>query len=48
MPYRRIAEHKRRLRKAKMGKERKRKLRKYGSTPPFPIHPQEDKKKKSK
>lgn len=31
-------QYKRRLRKAKMGKERRRALRNQGTTPPFPIH----------
>lgn len=34
----------RKRKKTKMGKERKRKLRKEGSTPKFPIHLEESKK----
>jgi len=35
---------KRRRKLSKQGYKRKRKLRKDGSTPAFPIHPEEDKK----
>jgi hypothetical protein len=36
----------RRNKLAKQGRMRKRKLRANGSTPPFPIHPEENKSKK--
>jgi len=45
MPTRYRTSVRRNLRRAKMGKERKRKLRRDGSTPPFPTHPEEKKKK---
>lgn len=41
MPTRRRTSVRRKLKRAKMGKERKRRLRKYGSTPPFPVHPED-------